>query len=534
MEIYPNKGLFAPYEPIRLTIMCAEDVSAFSVEVYSLDRLIKRIPITRAGTVTKLVLPPFPCAFGGFGVVCTAETGTHCSTAFDVQDRRTAFRYGFLSDFSKDDADHRDIACMVKHHINAVQFYDWAFRHDTLISETDDYSDLMGKQNSLATIRSKIAECRERGMCSIGYGAVYAASEAFAREHESWRLYAGDKPLRFIEVFSLMNLCSPWREHIIEQYRRAIQQVGFSGIHMDTYGFPKTAYGGDGSVIHLEEEFPRLIAETRQCLPKVSLIFNNVGGWPLEKTMNTEVDVVYIEVWPPYETYSQLKELIQKAKGAGKPVVLAAYPAFFRTDETRRALNAQIVLMSAIHAHGATQLWFGEENAAITQGYYADYSRLSEEQERVLRLYDDFFVRYEELFFDDTLIDVSMTHFGWDNEEYLCSVPASVDGRADTLWLVLRESPCRKLISMINLCGDATDHWADGREDAVSQHDVEFQVQVFGKVKKVYTASPDFDNGNANPCPYEVVQGERSEVLKLSIPQVHHFQIVYLEMEETI
>lgn len=76
----------------------------------------------------------------------------------------------------------------------------------------------------------------------------------------------------------------------------------------------------------------------------------------------------YVEVWPPLETYGQLKALILKVKEAQKPVVLAAYPAFFRTEEAERALNAQLVLMSAIAAHGATQLWFGEENAAIAQG----------------------------------------------------------------------------------------------------------------------------------------------------------------------
>ncbi len=38
---------------------------------------------------------------------------------------------------------------------------------------------MMGKRNSLTVIRRKIAACHARGMRALGYGAVYAASEAF-------------------------------------------------------------------------------------------------------------------------------------------------------------------------------------------------------------------------------------------------------------------------------------------------------------------------------------------------------------------
>ena len=533
MEIFPNKGLYAPHEPIDLTIVCEEDASSYFVEFYSLDKRIKQFHVRRAGRITKLVLPPFTREFGGFGVVCTADTTIQCSTAFDVQDGRQVFRYGFLSDFSENDRENSDILCMAKHHVNAVQFYDWAYRHDTLVSDQNEYADLMGKQNSLTTIRGKISECQNRGMLALGYGAVYAASEAFAQEHGAWRLYSGKEPIHFIKVFSLMNLRSPWRQHIIEQYSQAIRNVGFDGIHMDTYGFPKTAFDNEGKVIHLEEDFPALIAETRRRLSDACLVFNNVGGWPLEETMWAETDAVYVEVWPPLETYGQLKALILKAKEAHKPVVLAAYPAFFRTEEAERALNAQLVLMGVIAAHGATQLWFGEENAALTQGYYADYSPLSREQELLLRRYDDFFVRYEELFYDDSLKDVSMTHFGWDNEEYRCSAAASVDGSPNKLWLILREGNGKKLISIVNLCGDSSDLWAKGRDDASVQRDIEFLVQVFGKIKTVFTASPDFENGNAVACSYEITQGDRSPVLKINLPQIQHFAMIYIETEET-
>ena len=93
-----------------------------------------------------------------------------------------------------------------------------------------------------ADMRHITNEIHKRGMKALGYGAVYAAGAEFAEKHPGWRLYAEKgKPLLFIDVFSIMNLRSAWHEHIISEYGKAVHEVGFDGIHMDTYGFPKTA-----------------------------------------------------------------------------------------------------------------------------------------------------------------------------------------------------------------------------------------------------------------------------------------------------
>lgn len=126
-----------------------------------------------------------------------------------------------------------------------------------------------------------------------------------------------------------------------------------------------------------------------------------------------------------------------------------------------------------------------------------------------------------------------MTHFGWDNEEYRCSVAASVDGSPNKLWLILREGNGKKLISIVNLCGDSSNQWAKGRDNASVQRNIELLVQVFGKIKTVFTASPDFDNGNAVASSYEITQGERSPVIKINLPQIQHFAMIYIETEET-
>ena len=532
MEIYPEKGRYLPGEDISLTISYDGAAKRFRISVFRLDRCTQTFSVEKIGQKTQFTLPAQEEDYCGLGVLCASDTGETAACAVDIQRDIRVFRYGFLSDFSREETSEVDVRAMAKHHVNVVQFYDWSYRHDTLVAGFDDYTDMMGKQNSFGVIRRKIAACHARGMRAVGYGAVYAASEAFAALHPDWRLYArAGEPLRFIDVFAIMNLKSGWRDHIVAQYRAAFA-AGFDGVHMDTYGFPKTALDAEGNIVHLENDFPLLIKQTRAALPEATLVFNNVGGWPVDRTMHTPVDAVYIEVWPPYERYEHLRQLIQNAKQAQKPVVLAAYPAPFRLDTPERALNAQLVLMSAIAAYGATQLWFGEENAALTQGYYADYTRLSSEQEQALRAYDDFFVRYEELFFDDSLLDVSMTHCGWDNEEYVCDVPYSVTGKGGKLWLVLREQGNRKLIALINLAGDDSSDWNAGRNAPEPIEDVTLHMQAFMPVERAWTASPDRNFGVAEAVEVSRAQGARGDIIKICLPCVERFAILYLETED--
>lgn len=534
MRIFPCKGCFHPGEEISFFVQGIEDCGMLTVhvtnlqeaacsEVFELKNIRDKLTLSRTFDV------------GGYGVSCVSDTGETDGTAFDVQTGTDIPRYGFLSDFFPEDVDDSDISAMAEHHINMVQFYDWSYRHDQLVTNQEQYTDMMGKRNSLPIIRRKIDACHAAGMKTMAYGAVYAAGEEFASAHPEWRLYAGsEQPIRFIDVFSIMNLRSSWRGHIIGQYNNAIAEMGFDGIHMDTYGFPKTALDHDGKVIHLEEDFPILISDTRAKLPDATLVFNNVGAWPVECTMNTGVDAVYIEVWPPYDRYEHLKQLILKAKGSGKPVILAAYPAAFRTSTKEKALYSELLLMCAIQSHGATQLWFGEEYAAITQGYYSDYSRLTATQAYMLKRYDDFFVRYEQLFFNNGLKDVSMTHFGWDNQEYLCNQICSVTGEPGKLWFVLRESKNEKLISIINLCGMDTDRWAEGQNKPIPQTDIEISLQYFGEIKHILYASPDDPSGDLKPCQYSTEQGDRSRILKIKLPTVSIFMFIWVRFSDNL
>ena len=224
-----------------------------------------------------------------------------------------------------------------------------------------------------------------------------------------------------------------------------------------------------------------------------------------------------------------LRQAVQNALPGGQPVVLAAYPAPFRTEEALRALTGERILSFAIALLGATQLFLGEKNAVVTQGYYADYTVLSETQRKVIKAYQDFFVRYQELFFDTSLKDVSLTHTGWDNQEYRCDEPFSVEGEADRLWLTVRENANRKLIGMINLCGCRNDGWNTGKEMPIPLKNFVMHVLCCSPVATVWWATPDNSLGTPQPIACNSVECPLGWDVTFVVPLLEVAGIIWLD-----
>ena len=546
MDLFPAKAQFRSGEEVVLHLETGgRPWKAALITVFLLDRVVLQKTVPAWPGNVRVSLGSFDTEFAGYGVKAVVSTDTGSlvlTTAFDVtDDPRRSLRYGFLSDFTEQDEDNGAIDWLCKCHINMVQYYDWSYRHDQLTAPQEHYRDMMGKSISKRTVKNKIRRGQERGMLAMAYGAIYAASRPFFELHRNWAFYnSQQEPFVFIDTFYLMNIQrgSPWREHLIGQYRKAMESMGFDGIHMDTYGFPKTAYShlnGQPELVRLDREFPSLIEQARQELTAFDkspyLIFNNVGNWPVYATAAAPQDAVYIEVWSPFERYAHIAQLIREAKmlaGEGKPVILAAYLKPFQDEERERAMAAACILTAAIVSNGAYHLLTGENKGVLTQGYYSDYTRLTDENAAVLRRYYDFLIRYINLFYDPALQNVSMTHMGWDNYEYQClSHPVSVWGEAGKLWLILREKPERKCLFSVNLCGCGDDFWNKGKPMPAPKRDVCWQVQVDRPVKKICTASPEAPE--ARELPFHYTDSDMGCFVRFCIPEVAVWNVVWIE-----
>lgn len=484
-------------------------------------------------------------AAGSYGVTVETEDGVF-ETAFDVATSvRSVVRYGFLSDFSPEDGDTADVDWLNRLHINTVQFYDWMYRHDRLLSPTEEYLDPIGRRSALSVVQRKIDACKARGMRPFAYGAVYAATEETFCAHPDWAAYLRDgEPMLFAGWLHYMNISSGcgWSRHILNEYVSAVGTLGFSGIHMDTYGFPKRIYDAGGNQVLLEDAFLPLIDATQKAVCDVDegngVTFNAVNDWPTEKVASGSQDAMYIEVWPPHDTYRDLYLLIRKAKAAsGKPVVLAAYMEPFQNakteDERARAEHAFRLANAVVMASGGFQLVHGEEKGLLCDSYYVNYARFQPSFCKTIVRYADFLVRYAPLLYDDKGMDVTMTAAGGINEDVAASadgVSFSSDGRADSVWMIVRESKRRIVLHLLNLTGNDA-NWNAGKQEPKPVEEICVRLRLDADVKGAYTATPDGESLCANPLSIQTERTANGRIQTLTLPKLRYYSIVWIETE---
>lgn len=527
-----NKAQYLPGEAVILTASGGEITDAV---IYKLAQRVNAEISCCGSTVTVSGL-----SAGGYGIAVSCGN-EKWEGAFDVvSSRRDVVRYGFLSDFAPEDADTTDVEWMRDLHINCIQFYDWMYRHDDLISPEDEYSDPMGRKTSLSTLKSKLTACSELGIRPFAYGAVYAATEETYLRHPEWAMYTSDgKPIRFADWLYYMNVSGEcgWSSHLLEQYVKAVR-FGFKGIHMDTYGFPKWVWDNKGRRLDLPAAFAGLVNAAQDAVEaedaSAGVIFNAVNNWPTEAIVNTDEDAVYVEVWPPNDSYRDLYSIISRIKAAtDKSVILAAYMKPFASDDSEGAEHALRLIWAVISASGATQLVFGENRAVLCDSYYVRYAQLRSEFLPAAQKYCDYLVRYSALLYDDSGLDISRTAAGGINEDICFSAGDtvfSVDGSADSVWTVIREGNNRINIQLINLCGNDM-LWNTAKKQPRQVDGIRISLRLDRELDGVWFASPDGDSLNAQRLDVQFTEGAQGRIYTVRVPGLSYWASVWVDFK---
>ena len=497
----------------------------------------------------QLDLPPRGST--GFSVRATSADAV-ATTSFDVAEHWShAPRYGFFADFGPEETledTSRRADDMLALHLNVVQFYDWMYSHHTLVPPTDEFVDPLGRLLSMDIVRRKVDAAHERGMAAIGYGALYGAEAEFANEHADLLLYdGGRRAIQLADIFYLQDIrnVSAWRRWILDQFRDAVERVGFDGIHIDQYGYPKRSLSraaGHWEEVDLGAEFMGFVqqacAELAEAAPHGGSIFNLVNAWPLDRLGELSADAAtYIEVWDPHSTYRDLYELITAARRLrpDKRVILSAYLRAFHPGDGRRpgAMNAFRLAQAAIGASGGFHLIAGEGSALLTEAYYPSYGRLSASEADVVRRYADFAVRNTAALHAHAP-DVAWTQVGATNDVVLLEHEAlagpqmglidtgeryGAGARLNSVWCVQRDQGAVSSLSLVNLLGLATDHWNSAQPDAPTPlHDITVRAVVTGDVTGVWWDTPDDTLGVARELPYTVTDDGSRHYVEFTIP----------------
>lgn len=296
--------------------------------------------------------------FRGYFVKIDCGTFGSGTTAIDVSSDFARYpRYGYLSEFPTDETAGQSQAKVnllaEDYHLNALQFYDWMWRHDTLFKRTggtvdSTWQDLFNRTISWSTIQHQIAAAHNQNMVAMAYAMVYAAREGYDAYGISptWGIYADTAHASQLNVdfgngstylwmFDPAN--ASWQNYIQNQYKDAVNTAGFDGIHVDQMGQRDNVHTYDGSAIDLSTRFAPFLNAAKAALTannaaKNRLVFNivdgAVGGWAAnDVSANANTDFNYSEIWYKANSYIQLKNYIDflRSGSGGKAVVLAAY-----------------------------------------------------------------------------------------------------------------------------------------------------------------------------------------------------------------
>jgi dextranase len=552
-DITAAKAQFRMDEPLKFEVCLDSDFSSSDqvcIHVYHLGHLCFRQEKTAEGRLPfQYRRPPSgSVAMEGFWVQAAQVRGgriiSRKSTACDrAQTWKEAPRYGFLSDFSrKDGEDDRDVRQVNRYHLNIIQFYDWMYRHHDFFPPQNDFQDIMGKQLSLTTIRQKISLLHQYGMKAFAYGSVYGAEEEYQKEHPEESLYDGTgKPMRFIDRIYYMDInrnCG-WRDHIIGEYKKAIR-FGFDGIHMDQYGFPKEAFSrqnGTFAVRCLRDDFPDLINDTKSAVPG-GVIFNSVNNWPTDAVAKANQDCIYIEVWPPNDTYSDLNRLVSDAKkyAPEKQVILAAYlHPFAECSHPEEIMATAFLAMATIFSSGGFHLLLGEDNGLLTQAYYSDYCQLENaEFISLLKSYYDFITAYEELLFDHSLIDDTRTHTGGINDDYLfAGAEFSTLPETGCVWTQVKHTKEYRVIQLVNFVGIGSMNWnSPQRKFPDPIQNIKVDAQIAEEVTEVRLMSPDLDGGKSKRLDFsDCIRENGCRSIQFTIPELKVWNVISIQVK---
>jgi dextranase len=552
-HIQPDKAFYRPGETVQLTVTLSFDEALvpaptlFAVITHLAEQIrVEQAPLASSPGEQTLVLE-FPAgerAPIGYGVnllvrLADGKILGAATTGYDVLERWTQSpRYGFLSDFQPGRSDAVEtMAILARYHLNGLQFYDWMYRHEQLLTDHDPYVDLLGRELSYTTVEALIESAHQRNIAAMPYTAVYGASLQFFHQHPEWGLYQRDgKPVLFGDNFmALMDPRpdSPWGRHLLGEFEKVLGQTPFDGIHLDQYGDPKEGYDAEGQHFALDQALADFINQTsalvKEHRPDGAVVFNAVTNWPVEVVAPANQDLVYIEVWSPYNWFTDLHQLIVDAQawGGGKPVVLAAYidPA---AETNARLMNA------VIFASGGSHIELGEQCGGapgmLADPYFPKYGEMSSLlAEQMLRLYD-FAVRYQDVIGPRTrdATPAYRERISLQAEGTLVNTdPAALKNK---VWPIVRDSQIDDsdytAVSLINLMGIQHPDWNRLLPDSPQpQHQLELTIsEVSRPVEKVFLASPDGENLALQEMQFTL----QSRELRVVIPALEIWDLILI------
>lgn len=473
------------------------------------------------------------------------------SGALDVSSSWLKFpRYGYVSRY----APGTDAAAVVDwlndYHINAVQFYDWQWKHHVPLKGRPgalaaSWPDIANRATSADTVRKLIAAAHGAGMAAMEYNLIYGAAAGYQQDGVSpaWGLYdaPGGKQWHYqlpaswaTQELDFFNPANPgWQDYLIARELEVFQAFAFDGWHADTVGDNGIKYDAQRKPVDIKDTFKPFLNAAKARLGGKLLMMNAVGNKGHQQVNSSNVDAVYVEVWPSegFADYRSLKGVVDQARAesGGKSLIVPAYMNYdyakTKSDRSPGRFNEPGVLLTeaTVLAAGGSRLELGDDGQMLCNEYFPNRAlEMAPSLKAALRRYYDFSVAYENLLRDS---------------QVAAPGPVRIDGRAagatgaaGTVWAFAKADRRYETVNLINLKGLSDVSWRDTdatRKKPTALGSFRLRYYTGASLDQAWVASPDREGGRSVSLPLARGSDAAGAYVEVTVPALDYWNLVY-------
>ncbi len=387
-RVYTDKARYSPNTSATVTVEIKNNTGAtwngtLYMDIRHLETVTystsQSLNVGAGATTTKTFAWTTPSTdFRGYHVEVRAGTTDSGATAIDVSSSWTRYpRYGYVDSFPTGQTQSESAAKIRQlsedYHLNAIQFYDWMWRHEKVIKRTggsidDPWTDWAGNSISYDVVQDLVDSSHTYGMAAMPYFMLYAGLQNYQSTsgvNPQWGLFsdtghASQRVFDFGDGDSNTNLWifnpanTNWQNHIFREYDDAIGTVDFDGLHLDQMG---NYWGGPyydywGNSVDLGNSFSSLINNAKehasayayhtptkagQDVVTYNMVNGGAGAWGVNDVLSSSADFHYSELWENSTTYKHIDDFVRdaRARTGNKAMVLAAYMNYYENTGTR-------------------------------------------------------------------------------------------------------------------------------------------------------------------------------------------------------
>jgi dextranase len=424
---------------------------------------------TAAGDVVEAAMT------NGTATFSTLPAGTHTVEALSVEGDLLAEEFvgvrrtlgddpvmGFVTSFEREVAP-AVLSWLKRLRCTVVQVYDWMENYSEPLASSPLYQDPLGRSIERAALVKLIEGLKEIGAVAQAYAPVCAADSHLADAHPEWRLFRNDGAGESLgDLLQIMDPASSgWREHWLEAYGRAVDQLGFNGFHLDTYGYPRSAVDERGSAVSVREGYEAFIDAVRAARPNDVVSFNQVNGVPKGLTPPAQPGFRYVEVWPPNDLWRHLESLMARSVGRESFLgdTFAVYPPVWE-DERDSALRTALLTEAVVTTLGANVLIWGDHDGVLCHPYYVNHETLTSAEVETVLEWHRFGLRSRDLFKGGE--DTSWYELSDENAavNVTWSGTVSPEPIGGTLYVRVRNDDDQVVVSLLDLTGSIDGSWS--------------------------------------------------------------------------